>query len=310
MPADALEPALDELYGADAADFVATRKRLAGELRTAGDKDAAKQLLAARRPSTSAWALNQLARRDPDVLETLLDRSAELRAAQTRALSGQSDALRGAMRSHRDALDAATDSALAVLGDRATDAFRSEIISTLRAASADEEVGETLRVGRIVREVSASGFPEVAGLTLVPDLIEHRSRPKATESDSSAARDDAPVEAERAAETEPGTKREVAARSERERAAAAKAEKEREAAARAEREREAKRTADLEARDAALAAAAAADVEASRAQEHIDSIQRELESAKETLREARTRSRTATHEAARLTTALGTDSVR
>jgi hypothetical protein len=166
----ASDAALDVLYGVDPSDFVATRKQLAVDLRTSGDKDGAKAVLAARRPSTAAWALNQLARRAPDVVEMLLDSSRELFAAQTRARSGQADALRNAMRAHREALDRATDAALALLGDRANDGFKNEIVSTLRAASTDEDAAQLLQTGRVIREVSSSGFPDVAGLTLVPDL--------------------------------------------------------------------------------------------------------------------------------------------
>ena len=127
MPDGPLEAALDELYGTEPSEFVAVRKRLATALREGGDKAGANVLQAARRPSTSAWALNQLARREPDVVESLLDASRALYAAQTRG-SNQPDVLRDAIRSHREALDAATDSATAVLGPRATDAFRNEIV--------------------------------------------------------------------------------------------------------------------------------------------------------------------------------------
>ena len=63
MPDGPLEDALDELYAADPSEFVATRTRLSGAVRDAGDKAAALVLQGARRPSTSAWALIQLARR-------------------------------------------------------------------------------------------------------------------------------------------------------------------------------------------------------------------------------------------------------
>ena len=63
MPDGPLEDALDELYAADPNEFVAVRKRLSAAVRDTGDKAGAKVLQGARRPSTSAWALNQLARR-------------------------------------------------------------------------------------------------------------------------------------------------------------------------------------------------------------------------------------------------------
>src|SRR5258706_12629024 len=105
MPDRPLEDALDELYGVDPSEFVAVRKRLSSSLRSAGDKEAAKELLAARRPSTSAWALNQVARRQPQVIESLLEASRALFAAQTRG-SNKPDVLRDAIRTHRAAIDA------------------------------------------------------------------------------------------------------------------------------------------------------------------------------------------------------------
>ena len=169
--ADSLDAALDELYGVDPADFVDTRKRLAADLRAAGDKDAAKSVQAARRPTTAAWALNQLRRTDPDLVDAFLDRSRELQAAQTGALAGGRETMRDATRAQRQALADATDAAIAALGDRATDGFRTQIVSTLHAASADDAVGEQLRQGRLVRELTGStGFPDGPNLTLVPDL--------------------------------------------------------------------------------------------------------------------------------------------
>jgi hypothetical protein len=271
-----LDDALDELYGADPGDFVTTRKRLVAALRTGGDPAAAKELAAARRPSTSAWALNQLARREPDLVASLLEQSAALVAAQTRALSGRPDAMREAIRTHRAALDAATAAAIAVLGARANDAFRSEIVSTLRAASSDDDIARQLRTGRLTREVSSPGFPDAAGLTLVPPPAVSR-----------------PSRAPRAAPHRAGTDRAV------EREAAARA-AEAEAQATAERDREAQRVANLALRDAARARVAEADADAARAHTRIDELQRELEISREELRDARDRSRRAAAEAKRL----------
>ena len=278
MPEASLDAALDELYATDPSEFVATRKRLAADLRAAGAKDAAKELQAARRPSTAAWALNQLARQHADLVEELLDRSIELQAAQTRAVSGRPDAMRDAMRAHRAALDAATDAALAVLGSRANDSFRSEITSTLHAASADDETGRLLRRGRLVHEAQFQGFPEMAGLSLVPDRVETtKSSPKRTVPEKPAKSDDKRRDKEAEA-----------------------------AAAKADREREAQRKANLAAKDAARKDAAKADADAARAQARVDRLQDELDGAKRALDEARDRSRDATDEAARLDAAVAT----
>jgi hypothetical protein len=266
MPEAPLDTALDELYGSDPADFVANRKRLTTALRDAGEKTAATELQGARRPSTAAWALNQLARRRPELVETLLDRSRVLQAAQTRALSGKPDAMRDAMSAHRAALADATDATLAILGERANDNFRNEIVSTLRAASADEDTGQMLRSGRVIHEVAFPGFPDAAGLTLVSAPPESKQRgtgkpkPRRGDRPSTSSKSDA--------------------------------------AARREHEREAKRRVELAQRQAALRrAAVAADAEAARAQKRVDHLQKELAKAERELQAARERSRRATDDA-------------
>jgi hypothetical protein len=262
MSDETLDDALDELYGADPGEFVAARKRLSASLRAAGNKDGAKELLGARRPSTSAWALNQVARLEPDVVENVLDASSALFAAQTRG-SSKPDALREAIRTHRDAIDVATEAALGVLGNRANDKFRSEIVSTLRAVSTDDEAGDQLRTGRIVREASASGFPDSGGLTLVPDLPAPTKKP--------AAKAGAPKKP--AEGREQPDKREIAARE--------------------KREREEQQRADRAAKAAARKDADAAEAEADRAQARVDELEDELVSARQELQVARTRSRKA-----------------
>ncbi len=167
---EALDAALDELYGTDLSEFVDRRKGLGAALRMAGDKAGAKAIGAARRPTTAAWALNQLARTEPDLVRALLDRSRELEAAQMGAGPGGRESVREITQAHRDALRAATDAALAGLGDRATEAYRTQLEATLRAAGAEPEVGDLLRAGRFVKELTGpSGFPEGFTLTLVPE---------------------------------------------------------------------------------------------------------------------------------------------
>jgi hypothetical protein len=255
-----VEDALDELYAADPSEFVAVRKRLATTVREAGDRAGAKVVQAARRPSTSAWALNQLARREPQLVESLLDASNALYAAQTRA-SNKPEVLRDAIRTHRDALDAAADTALAVLGERSNDSFRGEIVSTLRAVSTSEEIERQLRTGRLVREASSSGFPDAAGLTLVPDLRESKPREK------------------------PKTAKRAPTRRESSQADGA--------AADAEREREARRRADLEAKETARKDAEIAAVAADRAEARVVELEDQLKAARRELTEARVRSRKA-----------------
>src|SRR5579863_2437301 len=82
------DDAIDTVLAAAPRDFIATRNRVAGELAKAGDKAAAARVRGLRRPSPSVWAINQLARRDPEAVAQLLDSGAALIAAQERALAG------------------------------------------------------------------------------------------------------------------------------------------------------------------------------------------------------------------------------
>jgi len=161
-----LEEKLDRLYAADPDDFVALRKQLQAELRTAGMKAEAALLARARRPTTSMWAVNQMVRRRPELVDALVEHSERLRAAQS---SGDRDALRAAIRGHRAALAEAGNAADDVLGSRATEAFREEIRSVLHAASTQRELGEQLRAGRLVRpDDMTPGFPELDVATAEP----------------------------------------------------------------------------------------------------------------------------------------------
>ena len=189
-----LEGALDELYRVDPGDFVATRTRLARDLRAAGDVASARQLEAARRPTSSARVLNVLARRRPELIHALLQASDELRAAQTLAISGapgsQRDATRAQRRSLSDVVDAADE-----LPGGMSGAVRAEILSTLHAAAADPDLGAVLRAGRLERaEVTGFGFPGVAGVAgpdgpPADELAARRSRRAlATEADEEDAR--------------------------------------------------------------------------------------------------------------------------
>jgi hypothetical protein len=188
-----LEGALDELYGVDPSDFVATRKRLATALRTSDEAEAAKELASARRPTKAAWALNQLVRRHPMLVERFLLRSRELQQAQDRALSGKADELRDATRSQRQAMAAATQAAMEALGDDASEASRTQIAATLQAASVDEVTAGGLEQGRLIHEVSGStGFPDAGSLSIAPTPTSKRTSParpkQASKSETQASR--------------------------------------------------------------------------------------------------------------------------
>lgn len=114
-----------------------------------------------RRPSVAAWLVNQLAREYGDAVEELLETGAALRDTQTAVLTGRADgaqlqALAGARRTQIDSLVAAAREVAAHAGRKA--APLDGVESTLVAATSDEAAAEAVRSGRLVKELSYSGF--------------------------------------------------------------------------------------------------------------------------------------------------------
>jgi hypothetical protein len=82
---DLLRAAADELYAAGLDSFTERRKVLAAGARAAGEPAAAKEIAALRKPTRSAWTVNQLVRADPSVPERLSTLAGDLRAAEAGA---------------------------------------------------------------------------------------------------------------------------------------------------------------------------------------------------------------------------------
>jgi hypothetical protein len=239
------EPDIEALYGERPERFVTVRNEIVKERRAAGRRDDAKAVAALRRPSVAAWALNQVARRQPETIGALLDAGLSLRDATDRALAGRRGDLRGAQDAQRKALDAVLEVAVrfgSELGSGNGDQLRRRAGNTLHAAMADAALAERLRAGRLDDDVDAPGF----GFGL--DVIPTPGDDDAPDESADAAADEARIAAERAALDEVERRRHAADRLEQ-------------AAVAAERTaREARKKAD----------AAAADL--ARAQEAVDAF--------------------------------------
>jgi hypothetical protein len=116
-----------------------------------------------RKPSQASWALNQVARRDPDSVARLLEAGGALRRAQDAVMSGEGDAaaLREAGEAEREAAGPLLESAARVLGERgraATPQLLERVRETLHAAAGDEEVARRLEAGRLVEDHQAVGL--------------------------------------------------------------------------------------------------------------------------------------------------------
>jgi hypothetical protein len=153
--AEAPEEIVDELYGAPFDEFIARRDAAARELRREKRREEADAVKALRKPSLSAWAVNQLARRDPDRLSGLLAAGAALRAARG------GDALRDATHEERGAVAELASVATAVLRDAGhpvSGKTADEVRDTLHAAALDDEARGLIERGRLVEPRQAVGL--------------------------------------------------------------------------------------------------------------------------------------------------------
>ena len=157
---------VDELYGVDRSDFVAERDRRVTQLRADGHREEATALGRRRKPTLAAWAVDQAARRDGEVVDDLLDAGMALHDAQGVATSGgDADELRRATRDLHRLVDALTDVADGVLAEAgAGSGHRDEVRQTVLAAALDPAMHDELRRGVLERAAEHVGFGVVGAL--------------------------------------------------------------------------------------------------------------------------------------------------
>ncbi len=162
---DLLRDAVAELYGVAPHEFVARRAALAAQARGAGDLPAAKQIAALRKPTQSAWIVNQLARSVPAAGTQLAELGADLRKAQ-RTLDGT--AIRELSVRRRELIDDLTRQAFAAVGQPVPPAaLRDEVTTTLAAVVADPEVAGQFEAGAMARAARSDGFGATGPLLTV-----------------------------------------------------------------------------------------------------------------------------------------------
>lgn len=155
---DALAAALDELYAAPLDAFVARRRELVGKLRAAGEVPASRLVGAVGKPTRTAWGLNQVARRHPELLRAVFEARDVAVAAQKR---GDVESVRVATRGYRERVADIVRAARSALLDSGVDASATQarvegrrIGETLQAAHAeDSATRERLLAGRLTRDI-------------------------------------------------------------------------------------------------------------------------------------------------------------
>ena len=264
-----LREALDCLYAAPLEGFVAARRAVAAELKARGDVAGAQTVAAAAKPTRTAWALNQVARRHPERVRAMLEARDEAAAAQAGA---KADELRDATREYRAHVADLVREVRGVLdaaGAQASAAQLRHVSETIQAASAaDSDMRAQLAEGRLVKDVELDD--PFGGFAAAPSLP-HAKPAKRADAGVERASERKRVEDEQRAAEREKARRQLA----RERAARLVAELE-------EKAREARAAA----RHAETAAARAGD-EARRARRAADEVQVRLDKAREEERKLR-----------------------
>jgi hypothetical protein len=216
------DDAVASLYQVPVDRFVAERKRLAGELKAAGDKDGAARLAKLARPPISAWVVDQLWWQARDAFDELFDTAQRLR-------DGKLDA----MAAHRDAIAKLRAEAAKILTSAdhaANEATLRRVTQTLSALAAsggwDPDPPGALSADREPPGFEALGISNELALPAIEakEAKHARPQPRAGHDDLARARRDA-AEAVRRKEREAAAARAEAAadlrRAEAERARAA-----------------------------------------------------------------------------------------
>jgi DNA repair exonuclease SbcCD ATPase subunit len=278
-----LDDVADALYSAPPSDFVARRDAAVKDARAAGDRELAREIGTLRKPTVSAWLVNELIRNDAHLAARLRELGDGLREAE-RSLDGPALRELSTQRRRFVASLVATAGRLAAQhGSRMTDSVGQEIDATLTAALADPRTAAEVTSGRLTGPREFAGFgsdplgAESGGAQALDKVTSGRARLHAV-----------PDLKEPPPQTEPdGASAAEQRRRARDREAEERAKAEQERAAEQERQRQELRRRKLEEADAAWREARdivkQARKQADRAEQERRRLERELEEAQREL---------------------------
>ncbi|MFG2679585.1 hypothetical protein [Streptomyces sp. NPDC048392] len=203
----AVERVLDELYTTPPSGFVLLREERAAAARTAGRKEDARRIHAARRPTLAAWAANLLTRGRPEEAQRFLELGRALREAH-RTLDAAG--LRELSAQRRRIVSALSGQAARLAGEaghRLSQAAQREVESTLRAVLADPDAADRWAGGRLeVSLTPPSAFPSgtapAGPAEAGPEPAEPAARPKSSRTVSGGRAKDELAERRRARQEE------------------------------------------------------------------------------------------------------------
>lgn len=174
---------VDRLYGLPLEEFTAARNKLAAALKKEGKQEEADEVKNLRKPSISAWAVNQLARKERLQVRSLVTSADRLRKAQESLLrGGAADELRASVERQRDVVSALLKRAREILresGHPATETMLERIRETLTAVAGDEEGARLVEQGRLETDLDPAGFGPMTAAPPTSKRKDDRSEKKA-----------------------------------------------------------------------------------------------------------------------------------
>ena len=263
------DEAVAALYQAPHGEFVNERKRLAGELKAAGDKAGAAKLAKLARPPTSAWTVNQLWWQARDAFDALFESAEKLRGGDISATGEHRDAI-AKLRQHAQKI-------LADAGHGATESTLRRVTTTLAALAASGGFGPDPE-GALAADRDPPGF-EAVGIS-APEMVERHAKKeptapkakadKADKADKEDAADDAEEDDGALSRKEAAAAKRQAEAEEKRAIAEAAAERRKKEAA------EAKRLAELRGLETSISSAKS---EVERKQKELDRLSKAVEQA-------------------------------
>lgn len=157
-----LDVRVDRLYALPHGEFTAARTELSKALRATGEREAADAVKALRKPTLTAWAVNQLFHHYPDIWAELMEGTDRIR----RAHATGTEALASAFALRKAALATAvevTEGILSRAGSPPSTVQTRRITGSIEALASG--AGEA-RPGRLSIDLEPPGFGGLAGLEL------------------------------------------------------------------------------------------------------------------------------------------------
>ena len=182
------ERKLDALYREPPDGFVSGRNALAKELRESGDREAAEEVKALRRPSVAAWLLNRVSLERPKDIARFADATERLQSAQSEALAGGSaNKLREAAADEREQIERLVEAARELASGtdaKVNERHYEQLADTLRAGATDPELLDRMKSGRVAKEQTAATIGSIPGTAVKPrkpskESVKDREREKA-----------------------------------------------------------------------------------------------------------------------------------